>query len=93
MRRGGEEFIQCAAFVGLEVRKADIPQAINGQDPRNRRADDRKQLAQAGMKQQRRVVVDQILVEGESAARDLDWRGDAINAVRDLVDCGAARKG
>jgi len=42
------------------------------------------------MKEQRVIIHDEVLVEGEPAcAIDQNWRADAIDLLRDLVHIGA----
>ena len=62
-RRGGEKPVQRSALIALEMRQADIAQALQGDHPRNGFADFGKELARAGMKQKRGVIRHKKLVE------------------------------
>ena len=67
LRGDGEELVQRAALVGLEVREADVAEARRRQHGLDRLADEREHPARAGVEEQRLLVDDQVLVEGESA--------------------------
>ena len=67
-RRGGEEVVQRAAFVGFDVREGDVAQARQRQHLADRLGDEREHAARAGVEEQRLVVDDQVLVEVEAGA-------------------------
>jgi hypothetical protein len=74
------------------VRQRDVAQARERKHLLDALPDLRKQSSWTGMEQERLVVVDQILVEAERhAARQIDSRGKAVDAVGDLVDTGGIR--
>ncbi len=62
----GQELVEGAAFVGLEVRDAEIAQAADRDHGLDGLADQRKHPARPGVEQERFVVDDQKLVEGET---------------------------
>ena len=63
-RRHREPVTHRAAFIRLEVRKRDIAQPIHRKHRIDGFADERKHAAQAGVKQQRLVIHQEVLVEG-----------------------------
>jgi hypothetical protein len=83
--------VQRSALVRLDMRKRDVTQLLDRDDARDRFAHERKHLAQPGVEQKRRVVDNQILVEGEAAWDEVgrDRGADAVYSVGDLVDVGA----
>jgi hypothetical protein len=57
---------------------------------RDRLCDEREQGSPARVEEQRLLVDQQVLIEAEGAARDLDRRVDAIEAGPDLLDARSA---
>ena len=90
LRRGGQKQVQRAAFIGFEVRQAEVAQLFQRHHRANGLGDDRKQLPLAGVKQHRRVIHDEVLVEAElPGARNAHGRVDSEDAVRHFLDVGA----
>src|SRR4051812_34400113 len=87
MRCDLEELVDRAALVGLEVCERDPAQPLDRHDLLDGLAHEREQLAHTRVVEQRLFGVDQELVEGEAGRADVgDERGDAVDAVRDLVN-------
>ena len=63
--RRRQPFVERAAFVGLEVREADVAQPLDRQHAADGLAHEREQPPRPGVEEQRRVVDDQVLVEIE----------------------------
>jgi hypothetical protein len=72
LRRNGEEVVQRAAFVSLEVRKGQIAQLGRVQHFGDCVAREREHAPRPGVEQQRLVVQHEVLVEAEAATRNLD---------------------
>ena len=66
IRCGLEELVHRAALVGLDVGEGDPTERLEGDDAPDRRGHERKQLPHAGVEEERLVVADQELVEGEA---------------------------
>ena len=93
VRRGGQELVHGAALVGLDVTERDPAQPLDRHDPLDGFADAGKHRAVAGVEQQRLVVVDQELVEGEPVRADLGHeRRQPVDIRCDLVDFGGHRR-
>jgi len=66
--------------------KRNVAKPLDRQDARHRFTNDWKHLSQAGVKEQRFIIYDDVLVKRETARTfDLDRRVDAINPVSDLM--------
>ena len=61
----GKELVERAALVRLEMRKADVSETLDRHHAADCFAHQRKQFARPGMKQQRFIVINQVLVETE----------------------------
>src|SRR5262249_22533327 len=83
MRRCGEELVQRAVFVGLMMRKRNIPQLRDGQYCRNGSARRGKQAPRTGVEQQWRVIDEQILIERKTTWRGIRVAADPIDRVAD----------
>src|SRR5690606_32703061 len=87
---GGEEVVERAALVGLEVREGDVAQLPERQHPADRLGHERKEPPGAGVEEERLVVGDEVLVEVEvRPAGNLHGGVDAVDARGDLVEVGA----
>src|ERR1035437_3659246 len=85
----GEELVHCAALVGLDMAERDPAQPVNRHDPLDGCPDTGKHCAMAGVEQQWLVVVQQELVEGESAGSDLRYKGrQPVDPGGDLINGG-----
>ncbi len=87
--RGGvrgfrQPFVECAAFVDLEVAPADPAKARGIDQRRNRLAHRRKHPAHARMKQQRLVVSEKEVIELKVEGRHV--QADSIQVRGDFVD-------
>src|SRR5674476_595304 len=85
----GEELIHCAALVGLDVTERDPAQPVYRHDPLDGCPDTGQHCAMAGVEQQWLVVVEQELVERESAVSDLRHKGrQPVDPGGDLIGGG-----
>src|ERR1039458_4524518 len=89
VRRYGEQFVHGTTLVGFDVTECDPSQAVHRQDSLDGVLHRRKHGAMPRVEQQRFVVVEQELVERESARSDLGNEGTQPVDVRgDLVHLG-----
>jgi hypothetical protein len=65
--RQRKPLIQRATLVGLEMRQGNVAEILDTQDAGNRLPHQRKHPSRPGVKQRRRLIHDEILVESETA--------------------------